>query len=238
MKHLFPLILMLLLISQMSFANDTADSLLVRSNIDSALQQVQIGAFQKVLPWVRQALSLHNKHFSKPNLQLAEIHNIMAIGFLETAQHDSCLYHLEVSAAFLETFGATKHLLYVDIYDIKAKYYGSVGDIEKSLQCYEKALNITLETFGKAHPRTGIFYNNIAYLYAKKRESAKALHYYKRTLDIFEKYFGKNHLYVANVWNNIGKANVELNEFEEALEALDRALDIINQVEGPLTSSC
>ncbi len=84
--------------------------------------------------------------------------------------------------------------------------YKIVGNIDKSLEYYEKALKIDRERYGE-NVDVARDINNIGGVWGEKGDYKKALQYYKDAEKILEKHVGNDHSYMKLVRQNI--ENVE-----------------------------
>ena len=66
----------------------------------------------------------------------------------------------------------------------------SMGDYEKALPLYQRALEIREKVLGPQHPDVATTLNNLAVLYRQMGDYEKALPLYQRALDIREKVLG------------------------------------------------
>ena len=66
----------------------------------------------------------------------------------------------------------------------------SMGDYEKALPLYQRALEIIEKVLGPQHPDVATTLNNLAVLYESMGDYEKALPLYQRALEIREKVLG------------------------------------------------
>ena len=104
--------------------------------------------------------------------------------------------------------------------------YYCMGDHDKALEYYGKALEIRESKLGKDHPYTATTYNNIAVVYDAKGDYDKALEYYGKALEIRESKLGKDHPDTAQTFNNIATVHYEKGDYDKALECYGKALEI------------
>ena len=112
-------------------------------------------------------------------------------------------------------------------------YHYKIGDYDKALEYYFKALEIREKVLGKEHPSTANSYNNIGTVYSDMGDYDKALEYYFKDLAISEKVLGKEHPDTATSYNNIGTVYSDKGDYDKALEYLFMAKDIREQKLGP-----
>ena len=108
-----------------------------------------------------------------------------------------------------------------------------MGDYEKALPLYQRALEISEKVLGPQHPDVATTLNNLAGLYESMGDYEKALPLYQRALEIREKVLGPQHPYVATTLNNLALLYQSIGDYEKALPLYQRALDIREKVLGP-----
>ena len=77
-----------------------------------------------------------------------------------------------------------------------------MGDYEKALPLYNRALDIVEKKLGQKHPNVARSLNNLAGLYDNMGDYEQALPLYNRALDIVEKKLGQKHSYTVIIRNN------------------------------------
>jgi tetratricopeptide (TPR) repeat protein len=115
----------------------------------------------------------------------------------------------------------------------KRAYYNNLGyfedqrgDYNKSIEYYEKALEIGRKILPANHPDLGTSYNNIGLMYHNMRKYSEALEFYKKALEIRQKTLPGNHPWLAISCNNIGLVYDNMGKYSEALEFYEKALEI------------
>ena len=105
-------------------------------------------------------------------------------------------------------------------YNNIALVYDDMGDYDKALEYYGKALEIVESKLGKDHPYTATTYNNIAGVHYAKGDYDKALEYYGKALRILLNTI-KNHPNTISCFQNLALCYQEANmekDFEEWLQ--------------------
>ena len=110
--------------------------------------------------------------------------------------------------------------------------YSDLGDANKAIECYEKALEIDLKVFGDQHPNVGTYYNNLGGAYRDLGDANKAIEYFEKALEIDLKVFGDQHPNVATRYNNLGSTYRALGDANKAIEYYEKALEIHLKVFG------
>ncbi|CAF1297888.1 unnamed protein product [Rotaria sordida] len=117
----------------------------------------------------------------------------------------------------------------------------SKGDYESSLNWYNKALEIFMQTLNSNNPNIAQIHNAIAADYYAKDDYTNALESYKKALLIFTEAYGEDHPNALAVrqkyipadhpqldtsYNNIGSIYKCLGQYDQALEYLNLSLEI------------
>ncbi|MGH8163846.1 MAG: tetratricopeptide repeat protein, partial [Rhodanobacteraceae bacterium] len=104
-----------------------------------------------------------------------------------------------------------------------------VGDYEKAIELYEKAIAAGNQIDNILHTDLGTLLNNVALIYRKSGRQQAAEPYYLHALEIYEKHLGPNHPDVAAVLNNLGVFYTNERRYPEAEQMHRRALAIRQQ---------
>ena len=102
----------------------------------------------------------------------------------------------------------------------------TLGQFEKAIGYFEKALAIDLKTVGTGHPHVAIDWNNLGEAYRAKGEYNKAIGYLELALASDMKTFGPENPQVATYWNNLGLALSAKGENDKAIRYLEKAQEI------------
>ncbi len=78
-----------------------------------------------------------------------------------------------------------------------------LGDAEKAIEHYNKALEIDLKVFGDKHPDTAIDYNNLGAAWQDLGDAEKAIEHFNKALEIFKSVYGNEHSYTKTVQSNL-----------------------------------
>jgi len=114
--------------------------------------------------------------------------------------------------------------------------YGSIlhdlGEYNKAIEYFEKALDSDLKTYGEQHPQVAIYWSNLGLAWSSLGEYKKAIEYFEKALDSDLKTYGEQHPDVALRWNNLGSAWDFLGEYKKAIEYYEKALAVFEKVLG------
>ena len=142
--------------------------------------------------------------------------------------------HIEVCigvCTYLQLDDTAQEII-ASLYDLGGRGFYSLGNYEKALEWYEKALAIREKVLGEEHPDTASTYNNMATTFEKQHKYEKALDLYEKALAIREKVLGEEHPDTATIYNNMALTYDYRGSPEKALEWYEKALAIRKKVLG------
>ncbi len=119
------------------------------------------------------------------------------------------------------------------ICDNAASVLQDLGEYEKALAFFEKAVKLKEAALGPEHRDTATSYNNIALLYYDMGDYDKALESYDKALKITEAVLGPAHPSTAATYDNLGLVYDAMGDYEKALEFHEKARTIREAVLGP-----
>ena len=99
-----------------------------------------------------------------------------------------------------------------------------------AIKCYEQALSLFFEYYGKENKEFIIFYNDIGYSFSQNKHYEEAIVYYEKA-----KALEKETEKVFIIMNNMGETHYKAEKFEEAKEVFEKSLAFLKQ-EGPSES--
>jgi len=141
----------------------------------------------------------------------------LAYAYGEKGAWDKALeYNLKALEIYIET----------DLYINIGACYNRLGESEKALEWFQKALEAEEEQNGKDTPAVACIYNNIGVICNKNGEYDRAIEWYQQALVIREKVLGKEHKDTSTSYSNIGIAYENKGEREKALEWRIKAADV------------
>ena len=100
----------------------------------------------------------------------------------------------------------------------------TLGQYDKAIEYFEKALESNLKNFGPDHPEVATNWNNLGSALDSKGEHGKALEYYEKALESNLKTFAPDHPNVATCWNNLGSAWHSKGNYDKTIEYYEKAL--------------
>ena len=104
--------------------------------------------------------------------------------------------------------------------------YYSLGNYNKAIEYYKKALEIRINTLDENHPDVASSYNNLGAAYNGLGDYNKAIYFFEKALEIKINTLGENHPNVASSYNNLGAAYNDLGDYNKAIEYHEKALEI------------
>ena len=102
------------------------------------------------------------------------------------------------------------------------------GEYDKSLEWYQKSLEIDMRTCPSDHVNIGITHNSIGAVHRNKGDDSRALESYNRAVSLFKQADDENHPHMASFYNNIGiiywgqEKSLKALDFYEKSLAIDR----------------
>ncbi|SFZ93027.1 CHAT domain-containing protein [Flaviramulus basaltis] len=111
-------------------------------------------------------------------------------------------------------------------YQNLAYNYGELGELDKSLENYEIALESCKSKFGTNHPQYAQLMDCIGQLYERKGDLARAKDLFKETLTVFLNNFDENHNQYGFYLNNYTRVLLKLNQNEEAIDLMIKNIKI------------
>lgn len=106
--------------------------------------------------------------------------------------------------------------------------YYNIGDYEKTIQNFIKALRIEEERNNIKGMSQA--YNNLGIVFDEIGRKEKALEYYKRALSIKEEF--RDSMFMANTLSNIGLIYLQMENADEAINYFNRSLEIDTRLQN------
>ncbi len=98
------------------------------------------------------------------------------------------------------------------------------ANIQKAEILYKKLLDIYINVFGEWNAGTAKCYNNLAYVYLRKKKYEKAEELQKKSLKIQKKVLGEKNSDTANSYNNLAQVYEKQQKYEKAEELYKKSL--------------
>lgn len=152
---------------------------------------------------------------------------------------ESFKYLTETRTLCIEKLGEN-NLTAAQIYQSSGIYYDYTEDLNKSLEMFQKALELRINLLGENHSDVADTYNSLGIIYSKRSNKVKALQYFFKSLGIRKNIYGDEHSLTAASYNNIGIHYFDKGDYGKALEYYQRSLNIRLKILGehhPLTAS-
>ena len=101
-----------------------------------------------------------------------------------------------------------------------------MGEYDRALNFYNKALKIRLKVYGYRHADTGVSFNNLGLIWMDKGDYNKATEYLNKGLEISFKVYGKFHPDTGACFNNLGLVWNNRGEYDNAITSYENALEV------------
>ncbi|MFC1854226.1 tetratricopeptide repeat protein, partial [candidate division CSSED10-310 bacterium] len=113
-----------------------------------------------------------------------------------------------------------------------AGIFYTLGNYNKAVINYDKALAADLKTYQQEDPEVLIAWNILDSTPDSLGQREKTIEYYEKGLAAFLKAYGAEHPRIAASWNNLGGAWEKLSQYENAIEHYEKALKVFEKVYG------
>lgn len=124
------------------------------------------------------------------------------------------------------------------LYNSIGKIYIELGQYTDALDCFDKALAISISSVGTSHTIiTSSIYNNIGLVYTSIGDYSKALEYFNMSLIIKNEIFGESHPKLLHTYSNIGAVYYGMGWYKTALEYFIKALTLCEDLESPTAAT-
>ncbi len=200
--------------------------------VSNALRKIggvffKMDQYEKALHYYKESLEIRENHLEDGHMLIADSYK--GIGGVYRKMNSNELA-LKCYGNVLNIFISNKLKgprlagVYVDIGIVQKK----MGNLNKALEFYERALRIRKKYYGENHPVLVNSYFNMGYVYMRKKMFAEALKYFGKTLKI-----NKNPLKSADAYFNIAKVYEKQRRYIAALEYHQKGLDVYVELLKP-----
>ena len=110
--------------------------------------------------------------------------------------------------------------------------YESQGHLDEALECYDRALVLSLQLFGENHPIAVVCYGNVGHLYRCKGDYDKALHCLNKAYAILKNLLGQNNPTAIHILSEIGAVYFALEDYEKTLSYWGELANIAYYIYG------
>ncbi len=190
---------------------------LAGTDLEEALKLINQGE-------IKQARALLKKNEKKQDTEILKIAKIK----FATAQ----TYDLELDYKNAFRYYETSARLAPDnsLYQNEAGFMANIlGQYDKAIGYFEKALASGLATFGPDHPDVATYWNNLGLAWNSKGEYDKAIGYYEKAVENFRNNLGKAHPNVATGWWNLGDTWEKKDDYNRAIDYYQKALVVFKK---------
>lgn len=117
-------------------------------------------------------------------------------------------------------------------YGCVGKYYSTTGDLKSALIYHNKALNLSIKTFGKINPETTLSLTNVGKAELNINNIDEAEKHLKESLEKNIVLFGDNHTITADSYYNYSEVMLAKKDYTKAEQYYLKALDIKSKIYG------
>ncbi len=112
--------------------------------------------------------------------------------YLKLKNYDQANILLNKAVDIIKEYSLLENPWTFYVYQEFGKYFMLKGEYKKSLQCYQKAMNVIVSSWGNENPYCAQIYDDIAGNYSRQKKYPKAIDYQLKAIDISNKYYGKD----------------------------------------------
>jgi len=150
-----------------------------------------------------------------------------------TNSHEESIEMLNsVLDSYLE-IGLENHFRLIKPYHYTAINYRHLGQYEKAVENYKKALTISKNTIGEDHLTTRRIRSNLINPLSRLGEHDSVVYHYKRNIELMENRFSYNHWRTGQALGAYGGYQKSLGNYQEALTLYEKNLEIYQEAIGP-----
>lgn len=117
-------------------------------------------------------------------------------------------------------------------YNLAGEHYAQWGQHAKTIECYQKAIELMEQLSPKPASDLGYRYGALGSVYTLIRDYDKAVYYHLKGLAVRRTYLPEAHIYIAWHYHQLAQAYDNLFKYEEAEIHYYKALDIRTQLLG------
>lgn len=192
---------------------------MMQSRYDLALENLQ------------QSIDLLDKRGQASSLEAAEALVHLGNVYRSTGKYVQAEEQLNHALIIRQGKLPANHELIAAIYNDLGLVYSEL-DRDKSIEYYEKALQVYQELHGNDDPKIAIANTNLGIVYAREKLYGDAITYYETALKIWEKVYAKPHANKALVMMNLGQTYSSMANPKVALEFYEKSLTMYEAALG------
>lgn len=234
----FSLLIVQAVCSQNIMNYSLSDSVNANQLIDSAKGFETSALYDSSIYYYKKARDIYlslTLNYSEPKLfkQISFCSNKIGWNLMMQDKYNESLNVLEQNLLFsLERLGENDFET-AQCYNNIATSYWRLGQLDKALYTYQKALAIIKSLSGEENLKAANIYLNIGNVYADKGQFEKSIEIQSKALAIQIKLLGNEHHNIASSLNNLGLTYKQLGDYDKALEYLLQGLSLRNKLLKP-----
>ncbi len=157
------------------------------------------------------------------------------IALFQIHQYKKALNLLDQAEAKIPLYLNESHHFLINIHNYQGSSYMYLGDYEKALTYFNKALSIPYKS------KLFIVYRSLGIYYRRIGKLQKALENYSKSKTLMVELEGKEHAFLGSIYINMGNIYMDQNANTKALECFHKAKDIFSKTLGekhPVLAQC
>lgn len=193
-----------------------------------------LGEYEAAESLYRRALALRQDVLEPPDTELSEIlHNLgLTLGTLSRTDEAEGYLSEAVSMDSALMVGDTSGALGYSLNSLAILHY-QTGDLSRSADVFEEALDIRRRTYGELHPRVATTLGNLGAILTISGDHHRAIPFLRQTLDMNRQIHGASHPDIANSLHNLASSLSAIEAWDEAEPLLREAMAMNIEALGP-----
>ena len=207
------------------------DKITADNYFNRALDLANSSAHDSAIIYYQKAANIYEE--SAMWKQCATAYKKAGQSYYKSYHYDEAIDNCEKALTKIELSKIREDTLTAEIHNDLGVYYGRLGNFEQRLNHYQKALEIRINLFGKAHKAVANTYYNLGVAYGNMGRHDQRFDMHKRALDIRINIVeenpernAKDSIKVAESYNALGNYYHEIGDFEKQLSYHQKALRI------------
>ncbi len=189
----------------------------------------------RALEMTEKSIDYFFKYHDDTHPDAVAVYSNLGTDYWRTGFYQEAAYYLDKGYISLEKDGRADVVPTDVILNNMGAVYYQLGDIDKALDCFQKATVIRREAYGPEHLLTIVSIYNQGSMYAQRSQPQKTIETLEQARELLEK--GGHSLDVAICNNNLAIAYRILGEYGKARKCYEEALEIyLDKYSGRLVS--
>ncbi len=185
----------------------------------------------KAIDLLREGLNVVDMKFYNADILHAALHHELGIALFRQGQKVESIQHFLESIALRRDLNGDNDPLLADTYNKLGVNYYMVGEFDKALEAYQKALHLSDRVEVKPIVIAEIC-NNIGIVLKLKGDLVESLDYYHRSLELKESVLPPEDAKLGSTYNNLGNLHRIMGQSEMAMIYYEKAESIFKAKYG------